>query len=92
LFAFSEIFSENGEDFFERMKGTLAIIQIVISILLALSILVQQRGSGLGSLAGGSGDGFHAERRGAEKLLFNLTVFLGFAFCANAFVLSFLGE
>lgn len=75
------------------MKGTLGIVQIVISVLLALSILVQQRGSGLGSLAGGgSNDGFHAERRGAEKLLFNLTVFLGFLFCANAFVLSFLGD
>lgn len=73
------------------MHGILATAQIVISVLLALSVLIQQRGTGLGSLAGGSGDGFHAERRGAEKLLFNFTVLLGVAFCANAFVLSFLG-
>lgn len=66
---------------------TLIILQIVISILLTLTILVQQRGAGLGSLAGGQSSGFHSERRGAEKLLFQLTIFLGVAFCLNAFLI-----
>jgi len=75
------------------MKKTLITLQIIISLLLATAILIQNRGSGLGSLAGGSGgEGFHAARRGAEKLLFNATIFLGFLFCANAFVISFLSE
>ncbi len=89
---FPQFFLRMARNFFEKMKGTLAIVQIVISVMLAFVILIQQRGSGLGSLAGGSGDGFHAERRGAEKLLHNLTILLGFVFCANAFFLSFLGE
>ena len=75
------------------MKSALIVVQIIISALLALVILVQQRGSGLGSLAGGSGnDGFHAERRGAEKMLYSLTIFLGVAFCVNALAVSFLSE
>jgi len=64
-------------------------LQVVISILLALAILVQNRGSGLGSLAGGSSGGFQSERRGAEKLLHVSTIVLGVAFCANAFIIPF---
>lgn len=66
---------------------TFMIIQIVLSAFLALVILLQQRGAGLGSLAGGGESGFHAERRGAEKLLHTLTIILGIAFCANAFLM-----
>ncbi len=72
------------------MTTTLIVLQVVISILLAISILVQQRGAGLGSLAGGTSSGFHSERRGAEKLLFRLTVILGVAFCLNAFLIPIL--
>lgn len=65
-------------------------LQIALSILLSLAILVQTRSAGLGSLAGGSDSGsFHAERRGAEKLLFRTTVILAIAFCLNAFLLPF---
>ena len=67
------------------------ILQTVFSILLALVILLQQRGAGLGSLAGGGDTAFHAERRGAEKLLHHLTILLAIAFCGNALLLSFLG-
>jgi len=65
----------------------LIILQVVISLLLSFSILVQQRGAGLGSLAGGSSSGFQSERRGAEKVLHRITIFLGVAFCLNAFII-----
>jgi preprotein translocase subunit SecG len=65
-------------------------LQVVISILLILVILVQNRGTGLGSLAGGSTGGFQGERRGAEKLLHVLTIILGIAFCLNAFLIPLL--
>ncbi len=46
-------------------------------------ILLQQRGSSLGSAFGGSGE-FYSARRGAEKKIFWATVVLGTAFIALA--------
>ncbi len=72
--------------------GFLIGLQVVISLLLAFTILVQNRGSGLGSLAGGSTGGFQGERRGAEKLLHQVTIILAIAFCGNAFLIPFIGN
>lgn len=74
------------------MGSFLVGLQVALSLLLALVILVQNRGTGLGSLAGGGGGGFQAERRGAEKLLHRLTVILGCAFCLNAFLIPILSN
>lgn len=65
------------------MKTALTVVQIVLSILLALSILLQQRGTGLSSTFGGSG-GFYASKRGAEKFLEIATIVLAILFVANA--------
>ena len=62
-------------------------------MLLSLLILLQQRGSGMGSAIGGSGGGeFYATKRGAEKVLATITVVLAVVFCANAFIFPFLPE
>lgn len=61
------------------MKQYLFIAQSVVAVLLIISILLQQRGSSLGSALGGSG-GFHVSRRGAEKKLFWATVVFGIIF------------
>lgn len=45
------------------------------ALLLILFILLQSRGVGLSSTFGGDGT-FYRTRRGPEKLLFNLTIFL----------------
>lgn len=58
---------------------TLQIIQLAISILLIASILLQQRGSGLGSAFGGD-SAIYMSRRGAEKILFYFTITLAIAF------------
>jgi len=51
---------------------TLKIIQLISSILLIALVLLQQRGSGVSSFFGGSGE-FYATRRGFEKILFIAT-------------------
>jgi len=61
------------------MNQILVIAQIIISILLIALILLQQRGTALGSTFGGEG-GFYATRRGAEKKIFWATVGCGTAF------------
>ncbi|OGJ53981.1 preprotein translocase subunit SecG [Candidatus Peribacteria bacterium RIFCSPHIGHO2_02_FULL_49_16] len=64
----------------------LFLLQIVVSILLSLCILVQQRASGLSSVFGGSGETLVVQRRGAEKVLFQVTTLL----CALFFILAVL--
>ncbi|MBN2884824.1 preprotein translocase subunit SecG [Patescibacteria group bacterium] len=57
----------------------LQIIQIVISILLIIVILLQNRGAGLGSAFGGTG-GVYLTKRGLEKKLFTATIVLAVLF------------
>ena len=71
------------------IKNILQIIEVVISILLILMILVQQRGTGLGGVFGGEGNVFVA-RRGIEKSLFIVTIILGVLFAALGFWLILL--
>jgi preprotein translocase subunit SecG len=55
------------------MFKILQISQIVLSALVILFILLQQRGSSLGSAFGGGSTAFRS-RRGIEKFLFNATI------------------
>ena len=60
----------------------LLLAQILISILLTVVILLQAKGAGIGTaLGGGSGSSFRT-RRGVEKTLFQLTIFLAIVFLA----------
>lgn len=61
----------------------LTILQIAVSILLSLSILVQHRASGLSATFGGTG-ATYVQRRGAEKVLYQVSVWLSVAFFALA--------
>jgi len=61
------------------MNTILNSVQIIISILLVIAILLQQRGSGLGSAFGGSGE-VHMAKRGAEKFLHNSSIVLAIIF------------
>lgn len=61
-------------------------LQLVVSILLIIAILLQSRGTGLGSAFGGSG-GVYLTKRGLEKKLFIITIILSVLF----FSLSLLG-
>ena len=61
----------------------LNISQIVIAILLVLAILLQARGTGLGSAFGGEGNIFRT-KRGVEKILFYATIVLGILFVGTS--------
>lgn len=65
------------------MLQILSYFQIAISILLAITILLQNRGSGLSAAFGGDFGGFYT-KRGLEKFLFVSSSILGFLFIANA--------
>ena len=72
----------------ETLKIALFVAEIVISVSLIVSILLQQRGSGLGGAFGaGSSGGVYYQKRGAEKVLFYATIFLSTAFLIIAIVL-----
>lgn len=68
------------------MRTILAIIQIVVSILLVIVILLQQRGTGLSTTFGGMGNVYRT-KRGLEKGLFVATVVLATLFVAIALVI-----
>lgn len=66
------------------MEQALFVFQIVISIALVITILAQNRGTGLSSTFGGNGNSFYSAKRGAEKLLAQITIVLAILFVGNA--------
>ncbi len=68
------------------MATYLPYIQIVLSVLLVGSVLLQRSESGLGAGFGSdSGGGYHSVRRGFEKLLFNATILIAILFVLATF-------
>ncbi|HUZ76779.1 MAG TPA: preprotein translocase subunit SecG [Chloroflexota bacterium] len=67
------------------MGNSIYVAQIIIAVALIAAILMQSKGTGLGSVFGGDNSVFRT-RRGAEKGLFNLTILLGIAFCLISIV------
>lgn len=61
------------------LPSVLNISQLILALLLIASILLQARGSGLGSAFGGEGNVYRT-KRGAEKKLFQLTILLSILF------------
>ena len=68
------------------MPDILTIVQIILSVLLIGSILLQQKGSGLGSAFGGESSNMYSTRRGAEKILFRFTIVLAVSFLVIAII------
>jgi protein translocase SecG subunit len=69
----------------------IAISQIIVSILLTISILLQNRGSGLSSAFGGDFGGYYT-KRGMEKFLFYASSVLGVVFVVLAIVTVWLAN
>lgn len=68
------------------MNGILPWIQIILSIILIISILLQKSDSGIGGAFGSGNDGgstYHT-RRGLEKFLYRLTIFLAILLVASS--------
>jgi protein translocase SecG subunit len=68
------------------MKSLLPYIQLILSVLLVASILLQRTGAQVGGAFGG-GDNFSSAfhtRRGLEKGLFTTTIIIALLFAASA--------
>jgi preprotein translocase subunit SecG len=65
------------------MQNILHIIQIIISVLLIILILLQQKGAGLGAAFGGE-SAVYRTKRGAEKIIFTSTIILSILFFLSA--------
>jgi len=61
------------------MEKGLIVGQIIVSVLLTVSILLQNRGAGLGSTFGGDFGGYYT-KRGLERFLFWASIILGALF------------
>jgi protein translocase SecG subunit len=63
----------------------ISIAQIIVSVLVIILVLIQERSSGLSGLFGGGGEGgFYQTRRGLEKFVFYATIFLVIVFAGLA--------
>jgi len=67
----------------------LNIIQIIVSILLIIVILVQNRGTGLSSAFGGESN-IYRTKRGLEKSLHILTIILAVLFLVSSLLIILL--
>jgi len=61
--------------------------QIILSIILGASILLQQTGAGVGGAFGGGDESIRYTRRGMEKGLFYLSIVIAILFALSAFIL-----
>lgn len=58
----------------------ISIAQIIISMVLIILILLQERSSGLSGVFGGGESSYYQSRRGMEKIIFWATIVLVIAF------------
>lgn len=61
------------------LASIIAVFQMALAVLLIGAILLQQKGSGLGSAFGGSGNVF-STKRGIDKVLFQATIIISILF------------
>ncbi len=60
-----------------------AIVQIVLSLLLIATVILQRRGSEAGIAFGGGGESFRS-KKGLERFLFFATIIISVLFAANS--------
>lgn len=72
-----------------ELNVVLKYILAIVSALLVVAVLLQQRGSSLGSVFGGAGgEGLYRSKRGFEAFLYNATIVLGILFAILALSLA----
>ena len=70
------------------MRNYLIVFQIVVSILLILTVLMQEKGAGLSATFGGGGE-FFRSKRGIDKAMFILTIVLSVLFIGTSLAFIF---
>ena len=71
------------------MKNILNIIIVISSISTIVAIILQQKGSGLSGVFGGSNVSYMT-KRGAEKFLVFFTIFSATILCVSALLILFI--
>lgn len=64
------------------MGNFINLLQIILGISLISLVLLQAKGTGLGSTFGGD-LGFYGTKRGAERILFIFTIIIAFLFLVS---------
>ncbi len=72
------------------MRDALRIAELILALSLIVLILMQSRGTSLGSVFGQEGSVFHT-RRGAERILFNVTIGVALTFLVFPVILARIG-
>lgn len=72
------------------MVTYLNIALIIISVLLIVSVIMQSKGAGLGGLTGADTGSVFTARRGVERTLFRLTIFLSVVFFLLVLILVYI--
>ncbi|MFA5750872.1 MAG: preprotein translocase subunit SecG [Candidatus Paceibacterota bacterium] len=68
----------------QLLTSALPYIQIILSVILVTSVLLQQSGAGVGGAFGGGDSSLRYTRRGFEKFLFILSIICGILFVLSA--------
>ena len=71
------------------MAQIINILQIIVSILLIVAVMIQNRGAGMGSAFGGD-SAVYRTKRGAEKSIFIATIILVILFLGLSLVNLFI--
>lgn len=69
------------------MEKFILTAQVVISILLSIFILMQNKDGGLSAMMGGGSESFQATKRGPEKFIYISTIVLSTLFILNALLI-----
>jgi preprotein translocase subunit SecG len=69
------------------MKEALRSAELILAVSLIILILMQSRGTSLGTVFGQEGSVFHT-RRGAERILFNVSISVAVAFLVVSVALA----
>ncbi len=62
----------------------ISVVELLVAIFLVVFVLLQQRGTALGSSFGGDSSSFYGARRGVQKQLYWGTIILGILFIGLA--------
>lgn len=65
------------------MKNIFLTIQIATALITIVLVVIQSKGTGIGSTFGGD-MGFYGTKRGAERLLFGLTILIAVLFVISS--------
>jgi len=68
----------------------LELIELASALILILTVMLQNRGTGLGETFGGDGGNVYSTRRSMEKVLFNLTIISSAVFFGSAISLIYI--